>query len=109
MNILIGDIGNSVAKICLVEANNFKLKKIFYLDSNKILSKKHLTIFLKKIIKKKLIFKTALFASVVPVYKNILKKTLIKNYGIRLKEIKDKKINKIVKINIKKKKKIGTN
>jgi len=108
MNILIGDIGNSVAKICLVEANNFKLKKIFYLDSNKILSKKHLTIFLKKIIKKKLIFKTALFASVVPVYKNILKKTLIKNYGIRLKEIKDKKINKIVKINIKKKNQIGS-
>ena len=108
MYILIGDIGNSVTKICLVDAKNFKLKKIFYFESNKILYKKNLIIFLKKIIKKKNIFKTSLFASVAPVYYNIMKKILIKNFNIMLKEVKDKKINKVIKINIKNKNQIGS-
>jgi len=108
MNILVGDIGNSVVKICLVEAKNLKLKKIFYLDSDKILSKKYLNFFFKKIVKKKIISKKALFASVVPVYQNILKIFLMNNYGVKLIEIKEKRVNKIIKINIKKKNQIGS-
>ena len=45
---LIGDIGNTTTKICLVENKNFKIKKVIYFDSKKILS----SFYLKKIIKK---------------------------------------------------------
>ena len=40
MNILIGDIGNTITKICLVKIENFKILKKSYLNSNKILFKK---------------------------------------------------------------------
>ena len=36
MHVLIGDIGNTVTKLCLVDSKNFKLKKTFYFNSNKI-------------------------------------------------------------------------
>ena len=39
MNVLIGDIGNTVTKICLVRIENSKIQKIIYLNSNEILSK----------------------------------------------------------------------
>ena len=40
MNIIIGDIGNTITKICFVESKNYKIKKIVYFNSNKIYSKK---------------------------------------------------------------------
>ena len=49
-----------------------------------------------------------MFSSVVPGYQLILKKFLKKNYKIKLKEIKEKAINKIVKINIKNKNQVGS-
>ena len=49
-----------------------------------------------------------MFSSVVPSYQLILKKFLKKNYKIKLKEIKEKDINKIVKINIKNKNQVGS-
>ena len=49
-----------------------------------------------------------MFSSVVPSYQLILKKFLKKNYRIELKEIKEKAINKIVKINIKNKNQVGS-
>ena len=108
MNALIGDIGNTATKICLIEIKTFKIKKIIYFNSNNISSKNFLKKNLKKIIKKKPINKIALFSSVVPNYQLILKKFLKKNYKIKLKEIKEKAINKIVKINIKNKNQVGS-
>ena len=108
MNILIGDIGNTVTKVCLIEENNLKTKKIVHFNSKFILSKKYLTKNLKKIIKNSAIYKTALFSSVVPKYEKLFKKVLKKTYKIKLVEIKDRKINKIVKINIKNKNQIGS-
>ena len=35
MNVLIGDIGNTITKICLIEVARLKIKKIIYFDSNK--------------------------------------------------------------------------
>ena len=107
MNILIGDIGNTVTKICLTEAKNSRIKKIIYFDSNSMTSKKALKKNLRKITKNKLVNKVALFSSVVPKYKIILKNFLFKKYKIQLKEIKEKEINKIVKINIKNKNEVG--
>ena len=108
MNILIGDIGNTVTKICLVGSKNLNLKKVIYFNTNTISSKYLLKKNLKKIIKNKSINKVALFSSVVPKYQLILKKFLKSVYKIKLREIKEKTINKIVKINIKNKKQVGS-
>ena len=108
MHVLIGDIGNTATKICLIEIKTSKIKKIIYFNSNKIFSKKFLNNRLKKIIKSKSISKVALFSSVVPKYQFILKKFLKKTYKIKLREIKEKDINKIVKINIKNKDQVGS-
>ena len=108
MNILIGDIGNTNIKICLVDFRTFKIKKIIYFNSNKISSESSLKRELKKIIKKQSINKIALFSSVVPKYQLILKKLLKKFYKVKLKEIKESGINKIIKINIKKPKLVGS-
>ena len=108
MNILIGDIGNTVTKVCLTEKKKLGIKKIIYFNSAHIKSEKTLKKNFKKIIKNKLINKVALFSSVVPKYKLTLKKFLKKNYKIVLKEIKENDINKIVKINIKNKNQVGS-
>ena len=60
-NFIIGDIGNTITKICLVESKNYKIKKILYINSKKIHSNKNLILVFKKIIKSKKISKFALF------------------------------------------------
>ena len=108
MKVLIGDIGNTITKICLAEIKSLKIKKIIYFNSNNISSKNSLKKELKKIIKNKSINKVALFSSVVPKYQLILKKLLKKVYKIKLREIKESKINKIIKINIKNRNQVGS-
>ena len=108
MNIIIGDIGNTITKICLVEGKDYKIKKIFYFNSDKIISIKNLIAIFKKIIKKRKVHKIALFSCVVPKYHSLIKSFFKKKYNISLKEIKDKKIKKIVKINIKNKNQVGS-
>ena len=107
MYILIGDIGNTITKICLVDYNSFKLKKILYINSNQITHK----YFKKRLIKfflNKKINKISLISSVVPKYYKILKKILYNLRKIHLKEIKEKNIKKIVRINIKNKNQVGS-
>ena len=99
MKAIIGDIGNTVTKICLIK--NFKIEKIIYFNSNKILFNFFLKKKFKKIIKTKNFKKLKFFSSVVPKYQFILKKFLKKNYNIRLVEIKERKINKINNLTIK--------
>ena len=108
MNALVGDIGNTITKICLVRINNFKIKKIIYLDSKSILSTNFLKKKLNQIFKNEMVNKVALFSSVVPKYQLMLKKILKKIYKINLKEIKEKNINKIVKINISNRNHVGS-
>ena len=74
MDVLIGDIGNTITKICLIVNKTFKIKKIIYFDSTKIFSHRYLKKYLKKIIKNKSINNIALFSSVVPKYQILLKK-----------------------------------
>ena len=61
MNALIGDIGNTITKICLIDTRTFKIKKITYFNSNKIFSENYLKKKLKIIIKSKKVNKFALF------------------------------------------------
>ena len=108
MKALIGDIGNTVTKICLIETKTLKVKNIIYFNSKDISSTKLLKKNVKKIVKDKNIFKISLFSSVDPKYQFILKKYLKKIYKIKLREIKEKNINKIVKINIKNRNQVGS-
>ena len=108
MKVLIGDIGNTTTKICLVETKNFKSEKIYFLKSSKILSKSYMKLILNNIVKKKTINRFALFSSVVPRYQKSLKKTLNKLYKVNLIEIKNKNLNKIVKVNVKNKNQVGS-
>ena len=93
MYTLIGDIGNTITKICLIETKTFKIMRIDYFRSSNISSKNFLHKNFKKIIKKKTIHKVALFSSVVPRYQSVLKKFLKKIYKIKLREIKEESIN----------------
>ena len=61
MNALIGDIGNTITKVCLIETRTFKIKRIIYFASSKISSNNYLRTKLKKIIKNKSINKISLF------------------------------------------------
>ena len=107
MNILIGDIGNTVTKICLVDFNTFAVKKVFYFNSTKILSKNDLKGKLKTL-RKNSLHRVALVSSVVPKYQTSLKKFLYNFYKIKLKEIKEKNINKIIKINVRNTNQVGS-
>lgn len=108
MYILIGDIGNTNTKICVINLKNFKIKNFVYFNSAHILSQKFLKKNLSKIIKKNKLNKNALFSSVVPKYELKLKKFLRTFYKVNLIEIKKKNIKKIIKINIKNKNQVGS-
>ena len=108
MNIIIGDIGNTITKICIVDSKSYKIKKELRFDSKKLNTKKFLKLKMKKFKKFNPYKKKALFSSVVPKYQFLVSKFLKNKYQIKLLELKDKKINKIVKINVKNKKQVGS-
>ena len=108
MNIILGDIGNTLTKICIVSNKKFKIKKIFYFKSSNILSKKLLSQRIKKILNKQNFGKIAMFSSVVPKYTLILKKFLKKSYNIQLYEIKSLPVKKLIKIKVKNKYQVGS-
>jgi len=108
MYAIIGDIGNTVTKICLIDINTFKVKKTINFITGKSSSIAFLHKLFKKFLRSKKLYKTALFSSVVPKHEKFLKKFFLKFYKIKLYEIKDKGIKKIIKINIKNKNQVGS-
>ena len=105
MKFLIGDIGNTSTKICVLN-KKFQILRSYNFDTSKIYKGN----LLKDIIRKKInknINPVFLFSSVVPkVYKSI-KKNLNKN-KYKIYEIKELNLNKLIKINIKNKKQLGS-
>ena len=105
MKYLIGDIGNTSTKICIM-SRKFKILRSYNFETSKM----HKNNFLKKIIRKKTnknINPVFLFSSVVPkVFMNIKKS--LKMTKFKILEIKNLKLNKIIKINIKDKKNLGS-
>ena len=98
---LIGDIGNTEVKICAFNRNKKLLKKII-LKSNLITNKylyKHL-IFLKS---KKYKLHHAIFCSVVPKYYNKIKFFINKKLNITSTELKELKLDKLIKIKVNRK------
>ena len=105
MNYLVGDIGNTSIKISILNYK-FDVKKSYNLDTNKLYTKKNINSFFKKFLNKK-INKKILFSSVVPKVYKMIEKHLKKN-NFKLFEIKDLKIKKILKMNIKNFNQIGS-
>ena len=81
---------------------------MFYLKSKDIPNKYLIKKKLKSIIKNKSIYSNALFSSVVPKYYSVLRSILMKAYKIKLREIKEKNINKIIQINVKNRNQVGS-
>ena len=98
MNYLVGDIGNTSTKISILN-HKFDIKKSYNLNTKKLYKKKNINNFFKKFLSKNL-NKKVLFSSVVPEAYMIIKKFL-KKKNFLLFEIKDLKIKKILKTNIK--------
>jgi type III pantothenate kinase len=97
MNYLVGDIGNTLTKICLISKNS-KILEEYSVETNKLLLEKNIHNFLFLILKKQL-KKKILFSSVVPnIYKKINK--FITRKKFQCYEIKNLPLKKLIKINI---------
>ena len=105
MKFLIGDIGNTSIKICVLNSK-FRILRSYYFETNRIYRENFLKIIYNKKVNKDLndIF---LFSSVVPrAFKNIRKRLNLSKYKIL--ELKNLNLNKIIKINVKNKKQLGS-
>jgi type III pantothenate kinase len=96
--IIVGDIGNTETKICLINSKNIIIKRVTLLTkkiSHSLLNKSLLGLNLKnKSINK------CLFCSVVPKKFNAVKSFFNKVYKIKCLELKKLKLNKLIKIKV---------
>ena len=102
MTYLIGDIGNTETKLCIL-SKNYKIIKRIKIDTLRICEPRY---FKKKIVPfigKKTKNKIALFSSVIPSVFFIIKKKLKKYFDIHCKELKQTHYSKIIKVNVNKK------
>jgi type III pantothenate kinase len=105
MKILIGDIGNTLTKLCLAN-EKLKIIKVYNVETGKINKEKNLIKFLNPVLKKD-IKKKILFSSVVPkVYQKINK--LLKKKKYQPYEIKSLPLKKLIKIKIDKYNQLGS-
>ena len=105
MKILIGDIGNTLTKLCLVNKMSIIIKE-YNIETAKIIKEKNLIKFLKPILNKN-IKKKILFSSVVPkAYQKINRFFTAKKYQVY--EIKKLPLKKLIKIKIEKYSQLGS-
>ena len=98
---VIGDIGNTETKICVYSTQKKIIKKII-LKSNSI-NNQYLKKNLSYIFKKKAFIKKVIFSSVVPKLFKLIKLFLLKNFKLKVSEIKELNINKLIKISVNRK------
>ena len=97
MNYLVGDIGNTLTKICLVN-KDYKISKEYSVETKKLFLDNNIYKFISPVLKKNL-KKKILFSSVVPnIYSRI--KQIIHSKNFQCYEIKNLPLKKIIKINI---------
>ena len=104
MYYIIGDIGNTSTRICLL--NKSKILKSIIFDTKNIFLKGYIKKIFSKFFHKK-IKKEILFSSVVPLAFKKIKKNL-KTSSFRIYEIKKFNLKKIIKINVKNIKQLGS-
>ena len=97
MNYIIGDIGNTSTRICLL--NKSKILKSIVIDTNKIFLKGYIKKIINKLNKENL-KKELLFSCVVPLALKEVKK-ILKQTNFKVLEIKNFNLKKMIKINIK--------
>ena len=105
MKYIIGDIGNTSTKICILNKNFVTLKSLIF-ETNKVYKKKFLNKLFKSFLDKKINPKI-LFSSVVPSALKEIKK-IFKNTKYKIIEIKDLNLKKIIKINVKNSNELGS-
>ena len=97
MNYIVGDIGNTSTRICLL--NKSKILKSIVIDTNKIFLKGYIKKIINKLSKENL-KKELLFSCVVPLALKEVKK-ILKQTNFKVLEIKSLNLKKMIKINIK--------
>lgn len=105
MSYLVGDIGNTFIKLSILN-DKFSITKSYTLETKKIFQKKCKENIFKKIIKKNLDH-NVLFSSVVPKAYKVIKIYLSKK-KLKVFEMKELKIKKILKIKIKNYNQLGS-
>jgi type III pantothenate kinase len=105
MKFIVGDIGNTSTKICILN-DKFKIIKSFNFDTINIFKKNFLKLVLRNYLNKNL-NSNLLFSSVVPIVFKKIKKNF-KSTKFKLLEIKDFNLKKIININVKSKKQLGS-
>ena len=105
MNYIVGDIGNTSTRICLLN-QKFSIVKSVIFETKKIFKKRYFKNIIKQFLKKKLNSKF-LLSSVVPSALKEIKKNL-KSSRYKVVEIKSLDIKKIIKINVRKINQLGS-
>ena len=95
---ILGDIGNTDTKLCLVSTKNKIIKKIIFPSKN--LNQKKLSKYFSSLKPNYKKIKKILFCSVVPKSFNLIKKFLSKKTKIKCYEVKNLDLKSLIKINV---------
>jgi type III pantothenate kinase len=96
--IIVGDIGNTETKVCLIDKSNMIIKKIII--KTKDINNNSLSVLLTKFKLSKINIKKVLFCSVVPKAFNQIKKIFYQNLKIKIYELKDLNLKKMINIKV---------
>ena len=96
--IIVGDIGNTETKVCLINKSNKIIKKIIIKTKN--INNNSLSVLLTKFKLSKINIKKVLFCSVVPKAFNQIKKIFYQNLKIKIYELKDLDLKKMINIKV---------
>ena len=96
--IIVGDIGNTETKICLIDKSDKIIKKIII--KTKDINNNSLLVLLTKFKLSKINIKKVLFCSVVPKAFNQIKKIFYQKLKIKIYELKDLDLKKMINIKV---------
>jgi type III pantothenate kinase len=96
--IIVGDIGNTETKVCLINKSNKIIKKMIIKTKN--INNNSLSVLLTKFKLSKMNIKKVLFCSVVPKAFNQIKKIFYQKLKIKIYELKDLDLKKIINIKV---------
>ena len=96
--IIVGDIGNTETKVCLIDKSNKIIKKIII--KTKDINNNSLSVLLTKFKLSKINIKKVLFCSVVPKAFNQIKKIFYQKLKIKIYELKDLNLKKMINIKV---------
>ena len=102
MTHLIGDIGNTQTKLCILD-KKLKIIKRLNIETSKIKNQYYFKKIVFSFVKDRIIHKKALFSSVVPSVFLATKKIFKKYFNIQCQELKQTRYSKIIKIKANKK------